>query len=90
MSRRDNDCCSNESYIPGTCQAERNRTAASAVLDSAGLDIAGVNTTQQMYAYCKLKNSCRRMALLKDFNAIEHSAVKECKHCDFLCLIMLL
>ena len=75
-----------ESYLQETGRPGRDGNAASAVMYYGGADIAGAKVTQQMRDYCKLKDSCKREFLLKDFDADEQPAVKKCSCCDFCSL----
>ena len=72
-----------ESYLQETGRAGRDGKVASAILYHEAKDFSGVHVTQEMRDYCKLKDSCRRAFLLKDFDAVDKPTVRGCRCCDF-------
>ena len=77
-----------ESYLQETGRAGRDGNTATAVMCYNAKDLAGAYVTQQMSDYCKLKDRCRRVFLLKDFDvhADDHVIVSGCACCDVCAL----
>ena len=76
-----------ESYLQETGRASRDGNPAFAVMYYNDADISRTHVTQQMKDYCRLKDSCRREFLLKDFDGEQNFMITRCKCCDICGLI---